>query len=68
MAILVGNSFSPYYACGNWKSRGNPGLQDCQIYEEPITYNCHKSGGPHIVGHFLHTGKSSLKVDIMLMT
>lgn len=54
-----------------WKleiTGGNPGLQDCQIYEEPITYNCHKSGGPHIVGHFLHTGKSSLKVDIMLMT
>ena len=57
-AMLVGNGYSPYYSCGKLEiTGGNPDLTDCQTDEEPITYDCHKSAGPHIIGHFLHTGK-----------
>ena len=68
-AILIGNVFSPYYSCVKLEiTGGNPDLRECQTDKEPITYNYHKSGGPHIVGHFLHAGKWNLKVDIILMT
>ena len=57
-AMLVGNGYSPYYSCGKLQiTGGNPDLTNCQTDEEPVTYDCHKSAGPHIIGHFLHTGK-----------
>ena len=66
-AMLVGNGFSPYYSCGKLEiTGGNPDHTDCQTDEEPITYDCHRSGGPHIIGHFLHTGKLAFKGDIYL--
>ena len=57
-AMLVGNGYSVYYSCAKLSiSGGNPSF-NCKSDEPPITYSCFKSGGPHIIGHKLHTGTS----------
>ena len=64
-AMLAGNGCSPYYSCGKLEITGeNPGLTHCQIDKEPLTYDCHKNAGPHIIGHFLHTGKLAFMANI----
>ena len=64
-AMLVGNGYAPYYSCGKLEiTGGNPGFTNCQTDEEPITYDCHKSAGPHIIGHFLHAGNLAFKADV----
>ena len=56
LAMLVGNGFGAYYSCGKLSiTGGNPNF-NCKSDEDPITYQCLKSGGPNIIGHELHTG------------
>ena len=56
LAMLVGNGFGAYYSCGKLSiTGGNPSF-NCKSDEDPITYQCLKSGGPNIIGHALHTG------------